>query len=84
MPDQKITLEIVLAEDDKVAVFATYSGTMTGSMGEFAATGRSLTSRFLAIFRIEEGRIAELWIEMDNLAMFNQLGLSPAPTVGSE
>lgn len=84
MPDQKITLEIVLAEDDKVAVYATYFGTMTGSMGEFAATGKSLTSKFLAIFRIEEDRIAELWIEMDNLAMLTQLGLSPQPMVGGD
>jgi steroid delta-isomerase-like uncharacterized protein len=84
MPDQTVTLEMVLAEDDKVAVYATYTGTMTGPMGEFEATGRSLTSRFLGIFRIEENRIAELWIEMDNLAMLNQLGLSPAPTAGSE
>ena len=27
---------------------------------------------------------AELWIEMDKLAMFNQSGLSPVPTIGSE
>jgi len=84
MPDQKVTLEIILAEDDKVAVYATYTGTMTGPMGGFEATGKSLTSRFLGIFRIEENRIAELWIEMDNLAMFNQLGLSPQPAIGSD
>ena len=84
MPDQEITLEMVVAEGDKVAAYATYSGTMTGPMGEFPATGRSLTSKFLAIFRIEEGRIAELWIEMDNLAMLTQLGLSPAPALGIE
>ena len=84
MPDQKITLEMVLAEDNKVAVYATYTGTMTGPMGKFPATGRSLTSKFLAIFRIEEGQIAELWVEMDNLAMLRQLGLSPAPALGIE
>jgi steroid delta-isomerase-like uncharacterized protein len=83
MPDQKVTLEIVLAEDDKVAVYATYTGTMTGPMGGFEATGKTLTSKFLGIFRIEDNLIAELWIEMDNMAMFNQLGLSPASAIGS-
>lgn len=79
MPDQKITLEMIIAEGDKVAVYATYSGTMTGPMGDFPPTGKSSSSPFLGIFRIEEGRIAELWVEWDNLAMLGQLGLFPPP-----
>ena len=84
MPDQKITLEMLIAEGDKVAVYATYSGTMTGPMGNFPATGKYSSSPFLGIFRVEEGRIAELWVEWDNLAMLNQLGLFPPPVEGSK
>jgi steroid delta-isomerase-like uncharacterized protein len=79
IPDQKITGEMLIAEGDKVAAYATYSGTQTGPMGEFPATGKSVESKFLCIFRIEEGRIAELWVEWDNLAMLSQLGLFPPP-----
>ena len=79
MPDQKVTIEILVAEGDKVAVYATYSGTMTGPMGNFPPTGKSLESKFLSIFRIENGRIAEIWVEWDNLAMLTQLGLFPPP-----
>ena len=79
MPDQKITIKMLIAEGDKVAAFAIYSGTLTGPMGEFPATGKSTESNFITIFRIEEGRIAELWVEWDNLAMLTQLGLFPPP-----
>jgi steroid delta-isomerase-like uncharacterized protein len=79
MPDQQITIEMLIAEGDKVAAYATYSGTLTGPMGEFPATGKSMESKFISIFRIEEGRIAELWVEWDNLAMLTQLGLFPPP-----
>jgi predicted ester cyclase len=46
-------------------------------MGDFPATGNRVESKFLAIFRIEEGKIAELWVEWDNVAMLTQLGLFP-------
>ena len=31
----------------------------------------------VAMFRIDSGRIAELWVEWDNVAMLSQLGLFP-------
>ena len=79
MPDQKITTEMLIAEEDLVAVYATYSGTMTGPMGDFPPTGKSTASKFMTFFRIEEGRIAELWVEWDNVNMLTQLGLFPPP-----
>ena len=77
MPDQRITIEMIIAEGDKVAVYATYSGTLTGPMGEFSPTGKSVESKFISIFRIDKGLIAELWVEWDNLSMLTQLGLFP-------
>jgi len=79
MPDQKITTKMLLAEGDKVAAYAIYSGTLTGPMGEFPATGKTAELNFITIFRIEEGKIAELWVEWDNMAMLSQLGLFPPP-----
>lgn len=78
-PDQQVTLHEMVAEGDYVAVRATYSGTQTGPMGVFPATGRSVSSPFLALFRIEGEQIAELWVEWDNVALLTQLGLFPPP-----
>lgn len=76
-PDQQVTVQQLVAEGDRVAALATYSGTQTGPMGEFPPTGKAVTAPFLAMFRIEVGRIAELWVEWDNVAMLTQLGLFP-------
>lgn len=84
MPDQHITIEMLVAEGDKVVAYATYAGTMTGPMGEFQPTGRRAESRFLSIFRMEDGRIAELWVEWDNLAILSQLGLFPPPPAADD
>ncbi len=78
-PDQRVTIQKLIAEGDEVAGLATYTGTHAGPIGEFPATGRSVESTFLAFFRIEAGRIAELWVEWDNVAMLTQLGLFPPP-----
>ena len=78
-PDQRVTIEKLIAEGDEVAALAIYSGTHSGPMGEYPATGRSVESTFLAFFRIEDGRIAELWVEWDNVSMLTQLGLLPPP-----
>ncbi len=79
IPDQHISGEMLIAEGDKVAAYGTYSGTQTGPMDEFPATGKRVEIKFLSIFRIEEDRIAELWVEWDNVAMLTQLGLFPPP-----
>jgi steroid delta-isomerase-like uncharacterized protein len=76
-PDQHVKLEQLVAEGNLVAALATYSGTQTGPMGDFLATGKAVQAPFLAMFRIESGRIAELWVEWDNVAMLSQLGLFP-------
>lgn len=43
-------------------------------MGPFPPSGKVLSSNYLAIYRIENHRIAEAWAEWDNLAGLKQLG----------
>jgi len=78
-PDARIDLHHVVAEDDLVAIWATYSGTQDGPMGSFAATGKRMEVDFGAVFRVEQGVFVELWLTWDNLAAMSQLGLSPPP-----
>lgn len=76
-PDQQVTLEALVAEADRVAALARYRGTNTGPLAGAAPTGRPVDAPFLSIFRIDGGRIAEMWVEWDNLALYSQLGRSP-------
>ena len=78
-PDSHITTEILIAEGDMVAGYFTYSGTQDGAMGPFPPTNKKADLKYLGILRIEDGKIAEMWVEWDNLAMLTQLGHFPPP-----
>lgn len=78
-PDQHSRIRQIVAEGDRVAVLATYTGTQTGPLGDFPVTGKAVNVPFLGMFRIEKGKIAELWVEFDNVAILMQLGLFPSP-----
>jgi predicted ester cyclase len=69
----------MLAEGDLVAIWATYEGTQRGQMGPFPPSGKKMRVDFGAILRVENGKIAELWVTWDNMAALAQLGHLPAP-----
>lgn len=76
-PDGRVAYDIMVAEGDLVAAYATFTGTQDGQLGSFPPTGRSVETNFLALFRVEVGQIAEIWVEWDNMATLTQLGLYP-------
>jgi len=65
-------------------VHAIYSGTQQGPMGPFPPTGKRVEGPFLSFLRIEDGKIAEMWVEWDNLSMLTQLGHLPPPGQSSD
>jgi predicted ester cyclase len=73
-PDACETIEDILGEDNKIAVRLRFRGTQTGPMGPFRPSGKVLDATYLAIYRLEEGRIVEAWVEWDNMAGLKQLG----------
>lgn len=73
----RVTYDMMVAEGDMVAAYATFTGTNKGPLGKFPPTGRAVEAKFLAMFRIEAGKIAEIWVEWDNVATLTQLGLFP-------
>lgn len=78
-PDQHVRMNHMIAEGDYVAIRATYSGTQSGPMGGVPASGNRVDAPFIAFFRVESGKIAELWLEWDNVHILTQLEMFPAP-----
>ncbi len=76
-PDRRVTLGNLVAEADHVAATGRYQGRQMGSFAGAGPTGMPVDGRFVSMFRIVEGRIAEMWVEWDNLALYSQLGLPP-------
>jgi len=84
-PDAVQEINLILAEGDRVAVHETYRGTQTGQMGPFPPSGKKLELPFIGILRIENGLIAEIWVEWDNLNALSQLGhFPPSPPEKNE
>lgn len=77
VPDQNITLAHLVVDGDLVGFWGTYSGTQSGPMGPYPATGKRFEIDFAGVHRIADGRIVETWITWDNLAVLTQLGLAP-------
>jgi predicted ester cyclase len=75
--DQQAALQQIVAEGDLVAVWCVYTGTQSGQMGPFPATGKRMTVDFAGVFRVEDDKLAELWVTWDNLAGLTQLGHWP-------
>jgi len=79
VPDSVQEIEIIFGQGNFVAVRASYSGTQTGPMGPFPASGNKLRLFYMGIVRFEDGKIAEMWVEWDNLDALTQLGHFPPP-----
>jgi len=73
-----VTVEDMVAEGDRVAARFTARGIHKGAFMGLPPTGKSITMTGMEIFRIENGRIAELWGEANLLGLMQQLGIAPA------
>jgi steroid delta-isomerase-like uncharacterized protein len=78
-PDLQFTIEEVVAEGDRVVTRWTARGTNTGSLAGMPPTGKSAAVSGISIERIANGKIAESWVNFDQLGMLQQLGVIPAP-----
>ena len=76
-PDVQFTVHLELAERDLVAVHWSYIATNTGVFLGRPATGKRVTDTGTNIFRIENGKIVEMWVVQDSLGLMRQLGVIP-------
>ncbi len=73
-----VTVEDMVAEGDRVAARFTARGVHKGQFMGLPPTGKPITMTGIEIFRIENGKIAELWGEANLLGLMQQLGILPA------
>jgi steroid delta-isomerase-like uncharacterized protein len=68
-PDGKTDIKAVTAEGNMVSVYATFSGTNSGSFMGMPATNKMLSMDFADVFRMENGKVAEHWGVMDMMPL---------------
>lgn len=67
-PNMHVTIDDLLADDDKVMVRTTWGGTHQGTYEDIAATGKAITRTMIQIFRVANGKIQEEWSEGGSLS----------------
>jgi steroid delta-isomerase-like uncharacterized protein len=77
-PDQKYTIDALIAEGDKVVIRSTLRGTHKGAFIGVAPTGKHVEIAGTDIVRIENGKWVEHWGVFDALGMMQQIGAIPA------
>jgi steroid delta-isomerase-like uncharacterized protein len=76
-PDVRFTVHDLFAEGDRVVARWSYIATNTGPFLGRPATGKQVTDTGINIFRIENGKIADMWLVQDSLGLLQQLGFVP-------
>ncbi|MCY1019759.1 ester cyclase [Pyxidicoccus sp. MSG2] len=71
-----VHLQEIHAEGDLVGVRGRMSCVHRGTFFGVPGTGNELSWAGLAVFRIQEGRLAERWFNSDSLSIVRQLGIS--------
>lgn len=79
-PDCSATVEDAIAEGDLVAMRVTLSGTHDGEFMGIEPTGREFEVGNMVFTRLDDGKIAERWVQPDALGLLAQLGVEPAAT----
>jgi steroid delta-isomerase-like uncharacterized protein len=77
IPDLHFNIDDLIAEGDKVVWRFTSGGTQTGPLMNLPPTGKSCIVTGMALFRLFDGKIAEVWVNYDNLGLLQQLGAIP-------
>jgi steroid delta-isomerase-like uncharacterized protein len=74
-PDLRIKIEDVVAEGERVAVRATWSGTHRGPlpMMPLPMTNRAFAITGMVFWRLRDGKIVERWATLDCLGLQQQL-----------
>jgi steroid delta-isomerase-like uncharacterized protein len=76
--DLEHTIEDVVVGEDRVAFRWSGTARHTADFNGIPATGKAVTASGITLFRVEEGKIAEMWEQLDALGLLQQLGAVPA------
>lgn len=78
-PDYAGSTEAMIAQDDTVVVRYTVTGTHTGEYRDVEPTGHQVEWTGIAIYRVDDDRISEIWLEEDRLGLLEQLEMVDPP-----
>jgi steroid delta-isomerase-like uncharacterized protein len=82
--DMHFTIHDLIASGDRVAVRWSMNAKHSGPLAGIPATGKSIQQRANVIYRMEGGKIAEGWAQMDQLGVLRQIGIDPLASAAAK
>ena len=79
-PDVVVTEEDLMAGGDKVVERSSAVATHRGSLMGEKPTSRRIHWTEIHIYRVQDGKICEHWVEMAMMELLQQIGALPQPT----
>ncbi|WP_265111055.1 ester cyclase [Halosolutus halophilus] len=77
-PDVEYEVETAVAEGATVVVRYTARGTHEGEFMGLDPTGEHVSVSGMEMYRVDDGKITEMWTSYDALGLFQELGLIPS------
>jgi steroid delta-isomerase-like uncharacterized protein len=75
LSNQHFTIEGVVAHDDQAAAHWTMTAINSGPLAGLPASNKQITQHGVVFYRFENNRIAEVWLQVDRLGVFQQIGV---------
>jgi len=72
-PDLKMTVDLMVAENDLVTVMWTFRGTHTSFGYGFPPTGTPVELRGMTIWRVRDGKLTDEWTTFNSLSVYLQV-----------
>jgi steroid delta-isomerase-like uncharacterized protein len=73
-PDLSIHIDLIFATENFVAARWTMTGTHTEKWGNIESTNKKASFSGVNLFRLENGKVKEIWNHRDDLGLMEQLG----------
>jgi len=77
VPDARYEIDDLIGEGDRVVVRWRMLGTHEGDFEGIAPTGRAITLKGIAIYRVQDGRLMERWVVSDLHGLLEEIHASP-------
>jgi predicted ester cyclase len=78
-PDWHWEMRHLVIDGDYISAHFTVTGTQRGAFQGIEATGRRVTITDFTLYRVEDGKFAEVWDLADMDEVMRQIGLGEAP-----
>ena len=73
-PDLEFTIDEIFSDGEMVCTRWSTTGTHDGDLMGISATGNSIATTGISIDRVVDGKVAESWVQWDNMGLLQQIG----------